>query len=81
MNQASPIFMLRIKAIGLLLFLSIIYGFWQHFSADILPIHECRKSDSLTQAVQYFRGTSFLEIKMQQQSSRLFIIWSAKFGK
>ena len=63
MNQASPIFMLRVKAIGLLFFLSLIYGFWQHFSADILPIHECRKSDSLTQAVQYFRGTALFEPK------------------
>ncbi len=63
MNQVAPIFSLRVKALGLLLILSVIYGFWQHFSADILPIHECRKSDSLTQAVQYFRGTSFLEPK------------------
>ena len=63
MNQVAPIFSLRVKALGLLLFLSFIYGFWQHFSADILPIHECRKSDSLTQAVQYYRGTSFLEPK------------------
>ncbi|MEY4894194.1 MAG: hypothetical protein RL751_1008, partial [Bacteroidota bacterium] len=63
MNQASPIFVLRVKAIGLLLFISLSYGFWQHFSADILPIHECRKSDSLTQAVQYFRGTALFEPK------------------
>jgi hypothetical protein len=63
MNPAAPIFSLRVKALGLLLILSVIYGFWQHFSADILPIHECRKSDSLTQAVQYLRGTSFFEPK------------------
>lgn len=63
MNQALPILSLRVKALGLLLILSVIYGFWQHFSADILPIHECRKSDSLTQAIQYFRGSTFFQPK------------------
>ena len=52
---------LRIQIVLTLSVLSILYAFWQHFSSDILPIHECRKSDSLTQAVQYMRGAAFLE--------------------
>jgi 4-amino-4-deoxy-L-arabinose transferase-like glycosyltransferase len=52
---------LKWRILGLLLLLSFLYAFWQHFSADILPIHECRKSDSLTQAIQYMRGAAFLE--------------------
>jgi len=52
---------LKWRILGLLLLLSFLYAFWQHFSSDILPIHECRKSDSLTQAIQYMRGAAFLE--------------------
>ncbi|MFM8596780.1 MAG: ArnT family glycosyltransferase [Flavobacteriales bacterium] len=52
---------LRIQIVFTLLVLSFFYAFWQHFTSDILPIHECRKSDSLTQAIQYMRGAAFLE--------------------
>ena len=52
---------LRLQIILTLSVLSILYAFWQHFTSDILPIHECRKSDSLTQAIQYMRGANFLE--------------------
>ena len=52
---------LRFQIILTLSVLSILYAFWQHFTSDILPIHECRKSDSLTQAIQYMRGAAFLE--------------------
>jgi hypothetical protein len=52
---------LKWRILGLLLLLSFLYAFWQHFTSDILPIHECRKSDSLTQAIQYMRGAKFLE--------------------
>ena len=52
---------LRIQIVFTLLVLSFFYAFWQHFTSDILPIHECRKSDSLTQAIQYMRGATFLE--------------------
>jgi len=61
MNSSQNV--LKLKAVILLLILSVVYGCWQHFFAEILPIHECRKSDSLTQAIQYFRGASFLEPK------------------
>lgn len=61
MNSSQNV--LKLKAVILLLILSVVYGCWQHFFAEILPIHECRKSDSLTQAVQYFKGASFLEPK------------------
>jgi len=61
MNSSQNV--LKLKAIILLLILSIAYGCWQHFFAEILPIHECRKSDSLTQAIQYFKGESFFEPK------------------
>lgn len=63
MNSSHTLLKLKVKAVVLLLLLSIVYGIWQHFFVDILPIHECRKSDSLTQALQYMRGTSFLEPK------------------
>jgi len=52
---------LRLQIILTLSVLSILYAFWQHFTSDILPIHECRKSDSLTQAIQYMRGANFFE--------------------
>ena len=52
---------LRIQIVFTLSVLSFFYAFWQHFTSDILPIHECRKSDSLTQAIQYMRGATFLE--------------------
>ena len=52
---------LRIQIVFALLMLSFFYAFWQHFTSDILPIHECRKYDSLTQAIQYMRGAAFLE--------------------
>lgn len=52
---------LRIQIVLTLSVLSIFYAFWQHFTSDMLPIHECRKSDSLTQAIQYMRGATFLE--------------------
>mgnify|MGYP000010454898 CR=1 FL=1 len=52
---------LRLQIILTLSVLSILYAFWQHFTSDILPIHECRKSDSLTQAIQYMRGVNFFE--------------------
>lgn len=61
MIQSRIVFSFKLKGLLLLLALSILYGYWQHFYADILPIHECRKADSLTQAIQYFKGASFFE--------------------
>lgn len=61
MNNGRFNFSLPLKALLLLFVLSVFYGYWQHLFSDILPIHECRKSDSLTQAIQYFKGASFYE--------------------
>jgi hypothetical protein len=43
--------------------LSFFYAFWQHFFDPIQPIHECRKADSLSQAMQFMRGGSLLKPK------------------
>jgi hypothetical protein len=47
---------LKWRLLGLLLLLSFLYGFWQHFLDPIQPIHECRKADSLSQAMQFMKG-------------------------
>lgn len=54
---------LKWRLLGLLLLLSFLYAFWQHFFDPIQPIHECRKADSLSQALQFMRGGSLLEPK------------------
>ncbi len=51
------------RLLGLLLILSLLYGFWQHFLDPIQPIHECRKADSLSQAMQFMKGGHLLEPK------------------
>jgi len=61
MKKSRIAFSLPLKGLLLLIALSVFYGYWQHLFSDILPIHECRKSDSLTQAIQYFKGASFFE--------------------
>ena len=47
---------LKWRLLGLLLLLSFLYGFWPHFLDPIQPIHECRKADSLSQAMQFMKG-------------------------
>ncbi len=54
---------LKWRLLGLLLLLSFCYAFWQHFLDPIQPIHECRKADSLSQAMQFMRGGSLLQPK------------------
>ncbi len=54
---------LKWRLLGLLLLLSFLYGFWQHLFDPILPIHECRKADSLSQAMQFMKGGHLLEPK------------------
>jgi hypothetical protein len=54
---------LKWRLLGLLLLLSFFYAFWQHFFDPIQPIHECRKADSLSQAMQFMRGGSLLQPK------------------
>ena len=44
-----------------MLLLSFVYAFWQHFFDPIQPIHECRKADSLSQAIQFSKGGHLLE--------------------
>jgi hypothetical protein len=51
---------LKWRLLGLLLLLSFLYGFWQHFFDPIQPIHECRKADSLSQAMQFMKGGNLL---------------------
>ncbi|MEY4286115.1 MAG: hypothetical protein RL511_188 [Bacteroidota bacterium] len=51
---------LKWRLLGLLLLLSFLYGFWQHFLDPIQPIHECRKADSLSQAMQFMKGGHLL---------------------
>lgn len=54
---------LKLRLLGLLLLLSFLYAFWEHFFDSIQPIHECRKADSLSQALQFMRGGSLLQPK------------------
>ena len=63
MKRFFPHLDLKWRLLGLLLLLSFLYAFWQHFLDPIQPIHECRKADSLSQAMQFMRGGSLLQPK------------------
>jgi hypothetical protein len=52
---------LKWRLLGVLLGLSVLYGFWQHFFDGIQPIHECRKADSISQAMQFMHGAKLTE--------------------
>lgn len=60
---------LKWRLLGLLLLLSFVYAFWQHFFDPIQPIHECRKADSLSQAIQFSKGGRLLEPKTHSISN------------
>ncbi len=60
---------LKWRLLGLLLLLSFLYGFWQHFLDPIQPIHECRKADSLSQAMQFMKGGHLLQPKTHSISN------------
>ena len=60
---------LKWRILGLLLLLSFLYAFWQHFSDPIQPIHECRKADSLSQAIQFSKEGSLFEPKTHSISN------------
>jgi hypothetical protein len=60
---------LKWRLLGLLLLLSFVYAFWQHFFDPIQPIHECRKADSLSQAIQFSKGGHLLGPKTHSISN------------
>ncbi|MCF8201845.1 MAG: glycosyltransferase family 39 protein [Crocinitomicaceae bacterium] len=60
---------LKWRLFGLLLLLSFLYGYWQHFLDPIQPIHECRKADSLSQAMQFMKGGNLLQPKTHSISN------------
>lgn len=56
---------IRYQALFLLMVLFSIYGVFDHFFDGILPIHEWRKTDSLSIALNYAKGAPFLEPQTQ----------------
>lgn len=52
---------LRLKAFLLIMILFFLYGLSYHFFDGVLPIHEWRKTDSLSIAWNYYKGAPFLE--------------------
>lgn len=60
---------LAIKTFLLLLVLFFTYSLYFHFFDGVLPIHEWRKTDSLSIAWNYFQGTSFLSPETNHISS------------
>ncbi len=56
---------IRYQALLLLMVLFSLYGVFDHFFDGILPIHEWRKTDSLSIALNYAKGASFLEPQTQ----------------
>lgn len=63
---ASPI---AIKTFFLLLILFFLYSLNYHFFDGVLPIHEWRKTDSLSIAWNYYQGASFLSPETNHISS------------
>jgi len=60
---------IRYQALLLLMVLFSLYGVFDHFFDGIFPIHEWRKTDSLSIALNYANGVSFLEPQTQLISS------------
>ncbi|MFM7668115.1 MAG: hypothetical protein ACKO7D_07995, partial [Bacteroidota bacterium] len=58
-----------IKTFLLLLVLFFLYGLNYHFFDGVLPIHEWRKTDSLSIAWNYYQGASFLSPETNHISS------------
>lgn len=56
---------IRYQALLLLMVLFSLYGVFDHFFDGILPIHEWRKTDSLSIALNYAKGAPFLEPQTQ----------------
>ncbi|MFZ9611663.1 MAG: ArnT family glycosyltransferase [Crocinitomicaceae bacterium] len=56
---------IRFQALLLLFVLFSLYGVFDHFFQGIFPIHEWRKTDSLSIALNYYKGTPFLEPQTQ----------------
>jgi len=56
---------IRYQALLFLMVLFSVYGVFDHFFDGILPIHEWRKTDSLSIALNYAKGASFLEPQTQ----------------
>ena len=57
------------KTFLLLLFLFFLYSLNYHFFDGVMPIHEWRKSDSLSIAWNYYQGSSFLAPETNHISS------------
>lgn len=70
---------LKWRLLGLLLLLSFLYAFWAHFFDPIQPIHECRKADSLSQALQFMKGGNLFEPKTHAISNRGYQNAAAEF--
>ena len=56
---------IKYQALLLLMVLFSFYGVFDHFFDGILPIHEWRKTDSLSIAYNYAKGAPFLEPQTQ----------------
>ena len=56
---------IKYQALLLLMVLFSLYGVFDHFFDGILPIHEWRKTDSLSIAYNYAKGAPFLEPQTQ----------------
>ena len=56
---------IKYQALLLLMVLFSLYGVFDHFFDGILPIHEWRKTDSLSIALNYAKGAPFLEPQTQ----------------
>jgi hypothetical protein len=70
---------LKWRLLGLLLLLSFLYAFWQHFLDPIQPIHECRKADSLSQALQFMKGGNLFAPKTNAISNHGYQNAAAEF--
>ena len=56
---------IQFQTLLLLVILFSLYGVFSQFFSGILPIHEWRKTDSLSIALNYAKGASFLEPQTQ----------------
>ncbi|MEN9972651.1 MAG: hypothetical protein RIS20_998 [Bacteroidota bacterium] len=56
---------IKYQALLLLMVLFSLYGVFDHFFDGVLPIHEWRKTDSLSIALNYSKGAPFLEPQTQ----------------
>jgi hypothetical protein len=56
---------IRYQSLLVLFLLFALYGVFDHFFQGVFPIHEWRKTDSLSIALNYAKGAPFLEPQTQ----------------